>query len=132
MNKYFLRIPSEVVDSPILATTVLETGVMINILRAKVDFDEGIIVISVLGDAAEQRKVVEALEGKGVEVSKLERNIINDAEKCVNCGACISLCPTEAISLSEDYSIRVDGDKCIRCGACVEACPLRSLSIQAV
>lgn len=132
MNKYFLRIPSEVVDSPILATTVLETGVMVNILRAKVDYDEGVIVISIIGDAAEQRKVVDTLEGKGVEVTKLEKNITNDVKKCVDCGACISLCPTDAISFREDYSIRVDGEKCIRCGACVEACPLRSLSIQAV
>ncbi|MBN2014411.1 MAG: 4Fe-4S binding protein [Candidatus Altiarchaeota archaeon] len=132
MNKYMLKIPSEVVDSPIIATTVLETEVMVNILRAKVDYDEGTIVISILGDAEEQRRVVEALRGKGVEVSKLEKNITNDLKKCVNCGACIALCPTDAISFNADHSIRVESEKCIRCGACVVACPLRSLSIQVI
>ncbi len=72
MNKYMLKISSDVVDSPIIATTVLETGIMVNILRAKVDYDEGIIIISILGDPAQQHKVVERLKEKGVEVSKLE------------------------------------------------------------
>ncbi|RLI92516.1 MAG: [Fe-S]-binding protein [Candidatus Altiarchaeales archaeon] len=132
MNKYLLKFPSDVVDSPIIASTVLETGILVNILRAKVDYDEGTIVISILGNEREQRKVVDALIKKGIEVSKLEKNIANDVSRCINCGACIALCPTNAISFTEDWSIKVEGDKCIRCGACVEACPLRSLSIQEI
>jgi ferredoxin len=132
MNKYMLKIPSDVVDSPIIASTVLETGVLVNILRARVDYDEGTIVISILGDGKEQRKVVNALIEKGVEVSKLEKNITNDVSRCIDCGACIALCPTKAISFKEDWSIKVEGDKCIRCGACVEACPIKSLSIQEI
>ncbi len=125
-----LKFPSDVVDSPILAETVLKTGVLINILRAKVDYDEGTIVISILGDEEQQRKIVDTLIEKGIEVSRLEKNITNDISRCVDCGACISLCPTGAISFNKDWSINVDGEKCIRCGVCVEACPLRSLSIQ--
>jgi len=132
MNKYMLKFPSDVIDSPIIASTVFETGILVNILRAKVDYDEGTIVISILGNDREQKKVVNALIKKGIEVSKLEKNITNDVNRCIDCGACIALCPTNAISFTEDLSIKVEGDKCIRCGACVEACPLRSLSIQEI
>lgn len=132
MNKYMLKIPSDVVDSPILASTVLKTGILVNILRAKVDYDEGTIIISIIGNEREQKKVVNALIKGGIEVIKLKKNITNDVDKCIDCGACIALCPTNAISFTEDWSIKVEGDKCIRCGACVEACPLRSLSIQEI
>jgi len=73
--------------------------------------------------------VVDYLRKEGVDVSKLEKNITNNVEKCVDCGACIALCPTGAISFKDDYSIKVNSDKCIRCGVCVEACPLRALEI---
>ena len=132
MNRFILKIPSEVVDSPILATTIFETGVMVNILRAKVDFDEGTIVIHILGDADDQRKVVDSLCAKGVYVTKLERNITKNSETCVNCGACIGLCPTDALYFNEDYILEVDNNRCIRCGACVKACPTKSLLIQEI
>lgn len=132
MNKYVLKIPSDVVDSPIISTIVLQTGVLVNILRAKVDYDEGVMIVSILGDQEQQKKVVEALKRLGVEVSRLKKNIMNDIDKCVNCGACIALCPTSALLFEKDMTLRVEADKCIRCGACVSACPRKSLSIQTV
>jgi len=42
-------------------------------------------------------------------------------DSCVACGACISECPTEAISEGDIYVI--DADKCTDCAACVAACP---------
>jgi len=131
-SKYLLKYSSDAVDSPIIAKTVLETGVLVNILRANVDYGQATMVVDILGDAKEQKRVVEYLRRQRIEVSKLEKNITNNVDKCVDCGACIALCPTEAISFKDDYSIKVDGDKCIRCGVCVEACPLRALKIQEV
>ena len=48
--------------------------------------------------------------------------VINDS--CIACGACVSECPTDAISEGDIYVI--DADKCIDCGACAEACPVDS------
>ena len=47
--------------------------------------------------------------------------VISDA--CINCGACIEECPTEAISAGDGMYV-IDADKCIDCGACVGACPV--------
>lgn len=45
--------------------------------------------------------------------------VIND--NCVACGTCAPVCPVEAISEGEKYSI--DPDTCIECGSCAAVCP---------
>ncbi|NLD18921.1 MAG: 4Fe-4S binding protein [Clostridiales bacterium] len=47
--------------------------------------------------------------------------IINDS--CINCGACIEECPTEAITAGAEKP-DIDADKCIDCGACAGVCPV--------
>ena len=42
--------------------------------------------------------------------------------KCVGCGACIKICPVEAISM-KDGKAEIYMDKCIRCGKCHDVCP---------
>lgn len=45
-----------------------------------------------------------------------------DAEKCVNCHQCISVCPVKYCNnASEDY-VSVIPELCIGCGECIEAC----------
>ncbi len=43
-------------------------------------------------------------------------------EKCVGCGACISVCPNNAIQLIDGKVLR-DREHCTVCGSCVNACP---------
>jgi L-aspartate semialdehyde sulfurtransferase ferredoxin len=130
MNKYVLNFPQDIVENPILSETILETGVLMNIIRARVDYNEGTVVVSIPGNEETQKKVVELLKRKGVEVSRLKKSIVNEEEKCVSCGACISVCPAGAISFNKNKEIEIEKDRCHRCGVCVEACPRRSLSIQ--
>ena len=42
--------------------------------------------------------------------------------KCTNCGACVKVCPVEAISIKEGKAV-VDQEKCIHCGKCLNVCP---------
>lgn len=43
-----------------------------------------------------------------------------DAE-CVACGACVDVCPQDAIVV-DDVAV-IDQDKCVDCGACIDECP---------
>lgn len=43
-----------------------------------------------------------------------------DREKCILCGECIDVCPTNAITLGD--KITTDNQKCIWCFACVKFC----------
>jgi NAD-dependent dihydropyrimidine dehydrogenase PreA subunit len=47
-------------------------------------------------------------------------------EECVNCGACESQCPSEAIS-EKDGTRWIDPEKCVDCGSCVDECPVGAI-----
>lgn len=43
-----------------------------------------------------------------------------DAARCTQCGRCVALCPTQAISRGDE--LHTDPARCIRCCACVKGC----------
>lgn len=47
-------------------------------------------------------------------------------EECINCSACISECPEEAISEGDEIAV-IDPGKCTDCGSCVEVCPVECI-----
>lgn len=52
-----------------------------------------------------------------------------NAEVCTGCGACVEICPVEAISL-EAGKAKVDEDKCVECGVCVGECPTNAITLE--
>jgi ferredoxin len=49
-----------------------------------------------------------------------------DKNKCTGCGACIDVCPVNAIAMKEGKA-EIDMDKCIRCGKCHDICPVNAV-----
>ncbi len=49
-----------------------------------------------------------------------------DEDKCTGCGACIQICPVNALSMQHDKAV-VDEDTCIDCGACIPECPVDAI-----
>ena len=47
-------------------------------------------------------------------------SVINDS--CVKCGACVEVCPVQAISAAETQMV-VNPETCIDCGMCIGECP---------
>ena len=54
-------------------------------------------------------------------------NLICEREKCTACGACINICPKDAVALYSDLLAQtvavIDQNKCINCGLCEKHCP---------
>lgn len=48
------------------------------------------------------------------------------SSECIQCGACASVCPVEAISAGDTQYI-ID-EKCIDCGSCVPVCPVSAIA----
>ncbi len=53
---------------------------------------------------------------------------INEAA-CTGCGACVEVCPVEAISI-EGKKARIDAVRCIGCGVCVGECPMEAIRVE--
>lgn len=51
-------------------------------------------------------------------------------EQCSGCGACVAICPRQAISLGTDAAgflqPRIDTQRCVGCAACQRVCPVHS------
>ena len=45
------------------------------------------------------------------------------SEDCINCAACASECPTNAISEGDNVHV-INASLCIDCGACNDVCPV--------
>ncbi len=43
-------------------------------------------------------------------------------DRCIICGTCWEICPTDSIDEFEWY-YSINQDTCVQCGACVRVCP---------
>lgn len=128
-RKILLKYSAAKATEPILASAITETGLLVNILYANISSSGGEIMVSVEAPDQEVQGFIERLRSRGVEVEEVKKVIKLDEGRCVHCGACVSICPTGALHLTEDFSLRLIEERCVYCGACVPACPFRALEI---
>jgi L-aspartate semialdehyde sulfurtransferase ferredoxin len=126
MVRILLRFSEKIVEQPITSQIILELKVPINIITAYVNSKGGEVLAEVPEESLD--KIVKAFRKKGVTVS-LPKLIEVDTEKCISCGACMALCPVEAITMADDLSVEFNKEKCVgsTCSACVDACPARAI-----
>jgi len=51
-----------------------------------------------------------------------------NVELCTGCGACVKVCPVEAITVQNGVA-QIDADACVECGVCVDECPTEAISL---
>jgi len=118
------------VEKPVIAETIIKTGVPVNIEQAMIDGEEGWALITI--DNNDAPKFLKSLEPYNV-IATIQKNAINhNPKECVDCGLCISICQKHVFSFNKDWSLKVEEDKCVLCGRCATFCPQRALSIQSL
>jgi len=62
------------------------------------------------------KEIVEQFRGKPV------------VNNCIKCGTCMKVCPTGAISITEN-KFKIDLKKCMFCGNCAYYCPIQAIKM---
>lgn len=125
--KIRILIDQKIVNKPIVAEAIIETDIPLNIAQAHFDSTHGEIIADIKDE--EYKTIKHALVSKGAEVLKLDTPIEWDEDECVECGGCISVCPTKVFSMDDHWNLQIDNTKCIQCGTCIDMCPQDALSM---
>ena len=130
-KRIVLHFPGRLVNRPIIYRLVKDYDLEFNILKAAVTpEEEGLLVLELKGDQEEYDRGVKFLLKTGVKIQSLSQDVTRNDERCTNCGACITLCPTAAFELEpSDRSVLFHNEKCIACGICIKACPPRAMEV---
>ena len=130
-KRIVLHFPPRLVDRPIVSRLVKDYNLDFNILKASVSpAEEGLLVIELKGERTDYDRGIKYLTDNGVGIQSLSRDIIRNEERCTNCGACVTICPTGCFELNtKTRRITFKHDKCIACGICLKACPPRAMEV---
>ncbi|MFP4249171.1 MAG: NIL domain-containing protein [Armatimonadota bacterium] len=130
-SRIVLHFPKKLLDQPVISTAVGKYELHFNILRANITQDqEGLMVLGLEGDQERIDSAVEWMREQGVRIQPLEHDVTRDDERCTDCGACVVVCPTNALAMDlQTREVSFDADKCVACGICVPVCPPRAMAI---
>lgn len=130
-NRVVLHFPREISNQPIIYQLVKEYDLMFNILQARIDPDEeGLLILELSGLRENYAEGIKYLQSQGVGFQLLSQDIRRNNERCTDCGACTSICPTEALSMNrEEMTVEFNSAKCIACLLCMRMCPQRAIEV---
>jgi len=132
VKKIVLLFPKEKIDKPLVYKLIKDHNLVFNILKASITPDqEGHMALELNGDPREIEAGIKYLKEQGVKVEPLSKDIKVNWDKCVQCGACVAICPTGALYVKDRKTMEVafDADKCIACELCIRPCPPRAIEV---
>jgi NAD-dependent dihydropyrimidine dehydrogenase PreA subunit len=125
-----LTFPKKAVHMPVTYRLAKDFNIAANIIRAQVAPNQvGTLVLELSGDIDELEAAIEWLQLQNIGVSQVSREIVIDEEKCVDCGLCTGVCPTEALTLDpESFRLKFLRSRCVVCEQCIPTCPVAAIS----
>ena len=130
-KRIVLKFPARLLDQPIVCQLVKRHGLDFSILKASVTpREEGLLVLEISGEENAIESGMGYLAEVGVRVQPLSQDVLRDEARCTHCGACVTICPTRALSMDRrTMRVSFNSDQCIACEHCVAACPVRAMEI---
>lgn len=115
------------VNKAVITDLIKKFDVSFNILRADINSQGGKMLIEIDGPEAEEG--IAYVEKAGITVSPAKRVVKKEEDLCIDCGACVSLCPVSAITLEKDWTVEVNDKECIGCKLCTYSCPTKAIKV---
>jgi len=130
-KRVVLRFPKRLVDRPIIYRLIRDYDLEFNILKALVTpEEEGLLVLELSGEQTDYDKGIKYLTKAGVRIQSLSQDVIRNEERCTHCGACVTVCPTQAFAVEPvTRLVRFYSERCVACGLCLKACPPRAMEV---
>lgn len=131
-KKVVLTFPQNLVDKPIVYRLIKDYNLIFNILRASITpKEEGLMVLEISGEEQNYKNAISFLKKQGVVLKPLKKDVQWQEDKCIQCGACITLCPIGALIVDrKTMKVSFDEDKCIACELCVKPCPAKAFKVR--
>jgi L-aspartate semialdehyde sulfurtransferase ferredoxin len=128
-----LRFPPIKVQKPLVCDLAKKFDLTFNILNATIfPRQEGLMVMELSGKRKNFKEGVQYLEDHGVNVKNASQGVRRSDRKCIHCGFCTAVCPTNALYVKRpEMSIEFDQKKCSLCELCISACPTRAMKTTA-
>lgn len=123
--------PPNLLDQPITYQLIRNHNLMVNILRARITpREQGRMVVEMSGTVDDVQAGLGYLEEIGVGFQPLAQDVLWREDRCIQCTACASACPTSALSVARpDMRLTFDHSKCIACELCVNTCAYKAIEI---
>jgi len=130
-KRIVLHFPKRLVDRPIVYRLVKDYDLEFNILKAFfTPEEEGLMVLEISGEQKDYDRGIRYLTKSGVRIQSLSQDVVLNEERCTHCGACITICPTNAFELDpQTRRVIFYNEKCVACGQCIKACPPRAIEL---
>ncbi len=129
-RRVVLDFPPTQIQTPITYILAKEYDVASNILRAEIAPEEtGKLVIELDGFPKKLDEAIQRIKDLGIGVAEIARKVSFDMDKCMHCGACISVCLAGALKLDKDFHLEFIEPKCTVCEMCVTSCPVDVVNI---
>lgn len=130
-KRIVLHFPHRLVDQPIVYKLVRDFDLSFNILKASVTpREEGLMVLELKGAKDKFEKGIAYLESSGVRIQPLSQDVVRNSAKCTDCGACVPICPVQALTVEAgSRKVLFHDNKCIACELCLKICPTRAMEV---
>lgn len=122
--------PKTAIQIPLTYRLAKDFNVAANIIRAQVAPNQmGKLVVELQGDIDQIDAAIEWMRMRDISVFSAAGEIIIDQDKCVDCGLCTGVCPSEALILNpQTWRLDFRRSRCIVCEQCVPTCPVAAIS----
>lgn len=120
----------KIMYKPIIYRLPGDFDIIFNVLEAKIlPKQEGRIILELRGEEKNLQRCIEYLKNEQVQVEILADKMHRDESKCIHCGACTTVCRTDALAINrETMEVIFTPEKCVACGLCIVACPMKAMS----
>jgi ferredoxin len=126
-----LKFTKKTWNKPVIHGLSQNSNLVFNILEAKVlPRQDAFAIMSLEGTEEEYQKGLEYLRSCNVIIEEVPENIRKDEDRCVHCGTCTAVCPTDALFVDGlEKKVVLDREKCVACGNCVKVCTVQCIEL---